>query len=352
MSVTIKDIAKKAGVAHTTVSRALNGSPLIAAATTQRILEIARELGYNPSAAARSLKTNRSQVIGVIVPNIDDPFFSEILQGIEEVTLSSGYSVFISASQRSPQREHAIVQTMNEHRIDGFIICSTSFSPEQSSLISQYGIPIVVINNQSAEDYRYSIYHDDLDGSRTLTRHLIELGHRRIAYLGNSLSGRSTQDRTAGFLQEMKQAGLEVPEGYVHQVEGGSAESGLQGLAYFLSLPARPTALLCYNDMMAIGVLQGLQQAGLRVPQDMSVTGFDNIVFSAYTNPRLTTFDQPKRSIGNRAARLVLELLDTQNHFAPDSQPNVIMLQGALLPRESTAPPSPSSSVSSPAARR
>ena len=341
MSVTIKDIARKAGVAHTTVSRALRGSPLIAADTTRRILEIAREMGYNPSAAARSLKTHRSKVIGVIVSNIDDPFFSEILQGIEEVTQVSGYSVFMSASQRDPERERLIVQTMTEHRIDGLIICSTSFSPRQSGHISQNGIPIVVINNQSAEDYRFSIYHDDVDGSRKLTRHLIDLGHRRIAYLGNLLSGRSTQDRLRGFQQEMHAAGLDVPEEYIHQVEGSLPESGLQGLQHFLGLPVRPTSILCYNDMMAFGVLKGLVQAGIQVPSEISVTGFDNIVFSDYTHPLLTTFEQPKRSIGNQAARLVLELLEKEHPSQADMEPKVIILQGRLLDRESTAPPTP-----------
>ncbi|MEM5775112.1 MAG: substrate-binding domain-containing protein, partial [Anaerolineaceae bacterium] len=240
---------------------------------------------------------------------------------------------------RDTEREHSIVQAMNEHRIDGLIICSTSFSPQQSSRISEYGIPIVVINNQSAEDYRYSIYHDDVDGSRKLTRHLIDLGHRRVAYLGNLQSGRSTQDRLRGFQQEMRAAGLDVPDNFIHQVEGGLPESGLQGLQHFLRLPVRPTAIVCYNDMMAFGVLKGLRLAGLRVPEDISVTGFDNIVFSAYTNPLLTTFDQPKRSIGNQAAGLVLELLEQEHPTSADVQPKVILLPGRLLERESTAPP-------------
>ncbi len=338
MAVTIKDIARKAGVAHTTVSRALRGNPMIAAQTAGRIRQIASELGYRPSAAARSLKTSRSQVLGVVVSSLDDPFFSEILQGIEDEAHQSGYGLFVAASRHEPERERKIVQTMVEHRADGVIICSTPFSADQARLLLDYGRPIVVVNNQAAEDYRYSIYHDDLDGSRQVTRHLVGLGHRKIAYLGNRLSGRTTFDRLAGFRQEMASAGLPIPEAYIHQQDGGTPADGLHAVRYFLDLPDRPTALVCFNDMLAVGALQGLQQAGLRVPEDISVTGFDNIVFSAYTSPPLTTFDQPKRFIGAEAARLVLGLLRSPLEHA-SAAPEIRLLQGRLLVRESTASP-------------
>ena len=339
MPTTIKDIARQAGVAHTTVSRALRDSPLVADETSARIRRIAAELGYYPSAAARSLKTNRSQVLGVIVSHIADPFFSEILQGIDDLAQQSGYSLFIAAAQHDPGREKAIVKTMREHRVDGVILCSTPFSAEQSRQLLAHDIPIVVINNQAAEDYRYSIYHDDVGGSRQVTRHLLELGHRRIAYLGNALSGRTTQDRLSGFRQEMAEAGVNIPRGYVHQVRGGGAEEGLSSVAHYLSLPERPTALVCYNDLLAIGVLSGLQTAGIRVPEQLSVAGFDNIPLAAFTNPPLTTFDQPKRFIGAEAARMLLDLLAAQPIDGSPEQHTIRLLQGRLLVRQSTAPP-------------
>jgi DNA-binding LacI/PurR family transcriptional regulator len=348
MPVTIKDIAKQTDVSHSTVSRALHGSPLIAKTTAERIRQTALKLGYLPSAAARSLKTNRSQALGVILSSVEDPFFSEILQGIDEVAQKSGYSLFMAASQHDPEREQAIVQAMSEHRVDGVIICSASFKAEQRRQFLAYGVPIVVVNNQAAEDYRYSIYHDDVDGCRQITRHLLELGHQRIAYLGNSTSGRTTLDRMTGFQQEMDSAGLAVPPEHVHEVTGGGPGDGLAGLEHFLGLKDRPSALVCFNDMMAIGVLKGLRQAGIQVPDEFSVTGFDNIVFSAYTNPPLTTFDQPKRFIGAEAARLVLELLNTQitedssevrSGTGTSTPPLVRLLKGRLLVRETTAPP-------------
>ncbi len=309
MPVTIKDIAREAGVSHSTVSRALRGSPLISEDTTKRIRDSALQLGYLPSAAAQSLKTNCSQALGVIVSNIDDPYFSEILQGIEEVAQGNHYSIFMAASQRDPEREGAIIQSMRQHRVDGVIICSTTFSDQQSRHFSKYDIPIVVVNNQAAEDYRYSIYHDDVDGSRQLTRHLIGLGHRKIAYLGNCHSGRTTLDRLAGFRLEMESNGLPVPDKYIYEIPGSEPEKGNLAMDYFLGLADRPTALVSFNDMMAIGMLKSLQERGIRVPEEFSITGFDNIVFSNYTNPPLTTFDQPKRSIGQKAAELILSLL-------------------------------------------
>jgi DNA-binding LacI/PurR family transcriptional regulator len=336
MPVTIKDIARKAGVAHTTVSRALRGSSLISSQTTQRIRRISAEMGYRPSAAARTLKTNRSHALGVIIRNVDDPFFSEILQGIEEVAQSNGYSLFMAAAQRDHEQEQTIVQNMVERRVDGIIICSTPVSTEQSQQLTSFGVPIVMVNNQAAEEYRYSIYHDDVDGSRQVTRHLIGLGHRNLAYLGNANAGRSTLDRQAGFQQELDRAGITIPAAFYCQVPGGRPENGRAGMEYFLNSPTLPTALVCYNDMMAIGVLQALQSAGIPVPEQISVTGFDNIIFSAYTNPPLTTFDQPKRFIGAEAARLVLGLLMGSEEI---HAPKIKTLKGSLLVRGSTGRP-------------
>lgn len=339
MAVTIKDIAKQAGVSHSTVSRALHGSSLIAEETIERIRQIAVEMGYFPSAVARSLKTNRSHALGVVVSTIDDPFFSEILQGIEGVAQERGYSLLMAASQRDPEREQAIVQDMRERHVDGLIICSTSFNTEQRSKLLEYGIPIVMVNNQAAEEYRYSIYHDDVDGSRQVVRYLIELGHRHISYLGNSISGRTTLDRLTGFRQEMDIAGLTVHADYIHDVPGSRPEDGITALEHFLTLTQRPTAIFCFNDMLAIGVLSGLHNAGILVPEEISVVGFDNIVFSNYTNPPLTTFDQPKRYIGAEAARLILGLLDSAKDNDALGQ-EILKLKGKLLVRQSTAPPS------------
>ncbi len=339
MPVTVKDIAQRAGVSHSTVSRALNHSSLISDEVAGRIRRLAYEMGYFPSAAARTLKTRRSRVLGVILSSLEDPFFSEILQGIEDGVQGSGYSLFIAAAHRDPGRERGIVQAMVERSAEGVIVCSTSFSEEQSSQFLQYGVPVVVINNQAAEDFRWSIYHDDVDGSRQITRHLIGLGHERLAYIGNTRSGRSNEDRLAGFQKELSAAGLPIWQEYIYSAGGGGPAEGASAAECLLGLPLPPTAFVCYNDMMSIGALKAIQERGLGVPGQVSVTGFDNITFSAYTNPPLTTFDQPKRFIGAEASRLMLDLLNEPQ--GSTGQPHVRILKGRLLVRGSTAAPPP-----------
>lgn len=337
MAATIKDIARKAGVSHSTVSRALREKSLVSHETTERIKAVAREMGYQPSAAARSLKTNRTQVLGVVVSSIADPFFSEILDGIEANAQKFGYSLFIAASQHDTAKERKIVQTMMEQRIDGVIVCSSSFSAEQGRQLLAYGFPVVVVNYQAAENFNYSIYHDDIDGSYQVTRYLISLGHQRIAYLGNSLSGRTTLDRLAGYQQALAECGIQPPDDYVHHVPGADPALGAESAHYFNNLTPKPSAIVCYNDTLAIGVIRGCKEAGIDVPGEISITGFDNITYSAYTCPAITTFDQPKYSIGAEAAQLLLELLqDTDKQ--PDDAPKVKILKGKLLIRESTGP--------------
>jgi DNA-binding LacI/PurR family transcriptional regulator len=338
MPTTIKDIARHAGVSHTTVSRALNNSSLISYQTTQRIQEIALELGYRPSVAARSLKTNRSQALGVIVAHIADPFFSEILEGIDDIAQENGYSLFIASAQHDPSRENSIIQTMREHRVDGVILCSPNFTAEQSDKINSYHIPIVAINNQASQDYSFALYHDDLDGSRQICQHLFSLGHKKIAYLGNISAGRTNQERLAGFKQAMGEADITIHPKFIHPASGNSPEQGLEGAEYYLNLPEMPTAVICYNDLMAIGVLKGLQQAGMCVPEDISVTGFDNIIYSNFTRPPLTTIDQPKRYLGAEAAKLIFAQLG-MDPDSPRKETRIMRLKGTLLIRQSTATP-------------
>ncbi len=338
MPVSIKDIAKLAGVSHSTVSRALHDSPHISSNTKDRVQKISVELGYQPSAAARSLKTNRTHVLGVIVSHIADPFFSEIVQGIDDIAQANGYSLFIAAAQNDHSREQTIIQAMREHRVDGVILCSPQLTSQQNHELHSYNIPIVAINNQGSDDYKYSIAHDDVDGSRQACQHLLGLGHTRIAYLGDSTSGRTTRDRCSGYLREMAQQGLPVPPGYIHDVSGNSAAEGLEAVDYFLGLPNRPSAIICYNDMVAAGVLKGVYQAGLHVPLDISITGFDNILYSDYTRPPLTTIDQPKRFLGAEAARMMLDQLGSSVDYI-NSTGETKKMKGMLLIRQSTAPP-------------
>ena len=339
MSLTIKDIAKVAGVSHTTVSRALSGNPAISKETVSRVQQIASELGYVPNKAARGLKTKRSGILGVIVRRIVDPFFGEVLDGIEEVLFERGYSLFLAASQRNPEREESIVRLMSERRVDGVIICSTQVGEEHRQQLEQFGVLTVLINNQAADNGTHSVYHNDAEGSRELTRSLIELGHTKIAYLGNARAGRTTEDRKQGYIDEMRRHALPVPPEFLIEGPNGLADGGSVATLKFLDLASPPTGIICYNDVMAIGAMRTLNDAGYRVPDDISVTGFDNIELAAYVSPPLTTFDQPKYELGRRAAQMMLRLLDKRGEDTTTLSSDVIMLKGKLILRHSTAPP-------------
>lgn len=339
MAVTIKDIAEVAGVSHTTVSRALRGNPRISDDTINRIQQIANELGYVPNTVARGLKTSRSHVLGVIVRRIVDPFFSEVLQGIEDVLHEAGYSLFLAASHRNPVREREIMQALGERRVDGVIISSTQIQPEHIRHLDRFHIPLILINNQAIDEPDiHSVYHDDLFGSLQVMRHLIELGHTRIAYLGNERGGKTNVERLQGYQKALLQAGLNAVSDYVVVGPDGQPEGGAHGMEKILQLMPRPTAVFCYNDLMAIGAIQIVQQAGLSVPDDISITGFDNIELAAYVSPSLTTLHQPKYELGQEAALMMLRVLASKN-TAVSAQPTVIRLRGELVVRHSTARP-------------
>lgn len=339
MSITIKDIAKAAGVSHATVSRALHDHPAISVETIDKIKRLAATMGYVPNASARGLKTRRSRALGVIVSNIDDPFWSEVLQGIDEVLHPTGYSLFIAATHRDEQREKEIVQTMVQRGVEGVILCAPQFSQVQSQLLQSYGLATAIVNNEGAAESRYLVYNDDHYGIRLLTRHLIDLGHSRIAYLGNRIGGRTTIERETGFREEMHAAGLEVDECCVLMAPEGNPPGGLQGAQKLLALPKPPTAILCYNDNMAIGVYAALYEAGLSVPLDISVAGYDDIAMAQYLIPPLTTLRQFKRELGAEAANMMLRILEARSEAGELPEPQRLRIKGELVVRGSTAPP-------------
>ncbi|MCG8352528.1 MAG: LacI family transcriptional regulator [Chloroflexales bacterium] len=337
MAVTLKDIAQATGVSLSTVSRALHGNPMIPAKTTEYIRKIADELGYVPNTVASGLRKTYSKVLGVLVRRIDDAFLAEVLQGIEDVLYAEGYSLFVATSHRNPEREKAIFRTMSERRVDGALICSTEVDQAHLHQLSQFGVPTVLINNLATEDTTHSVCHDDISGGFDLTRHLIELGHTRIAYLGNKRSGRITKDRLRGYKQALIQDGLTLRPEYIAAAPNGTTEGGVIGTQELLRSEPRPTAIVCFNDILAIGVMYALRKAGLHVPVDCSVTGFDNIPLSEHINPSLTTFHQPRYELGVEAAEMMLRLLSRKNKNVNAAE--VITLRGKLIVRESTMAP-------------
>jgi len=182
--VTIKDIAKAAGVSHTTVSRALNGNPAISAETTTRIRNLAQQMGYTPSAVAQSLLSQQTWTIGMVITTIADPFVAQVVQGVEQVAQAADYSVFLTSSHNNPQQELAVVETLQRRRVDAIIVTSSRVGSLYSSQLDQIQVPIVLINNQEEGEYLRSVAVDDEQGSQLAVEHLIALGHRRIGYIG------------------------------------------------------------------------------------------------------------------------------------------------------------------------
>lgn len=333
--VSIKDIARAAKVSHPTVSRALSNSPLVKGETAKRIRQIAASLGYRPSAIARSLATKRTKTIGVVVTSIADPFIADVVSGVEEAANDHGYSVFLANSNANPDREVKVVHSFHERRVDGILVTASRVGALYVPLLSQLKVPIVLINNQhpdETDEFIYSVTIDNIKASTEVMRHLIGLGHKRIAYIGDRGGFQSDIERLAGYKQALAFAKYPfLPELVVHG--DGKPEGGGQAMERLLALPNPPTAVFCYNDMSALGALRALHSHGIKVPQELSLVGFDDLAIASYTSPLLTTVSQPKQQMGRMAMEIMIKLLSRI-----DSKTN-IKVEGKLIIRDSTAPP-------------
>src|SRR5215510_2914366 len=297
--ISIKDIARAAGVSHSTVSRALRNSPLVNAKTAARVRKIAKKQKYVASAVARSLVTQRTNTIGVVVTSIADPFAGEVVDGIEECALANNYSVILVASHGDPDRELRAVQSFHERRVDGVLVMASRVGARYRSRLSGLRSPVVLINSHHNGEFTYSVRIDNVGSARTATMHLVELGHRRIAYIGDEQGFQSDSERFSGFQKALKEAGIPFDSTLVTYGDGTPAR-GMHAMAQLLSLPELPTGVFCYNDREALGAMRAVREHGLRVADDVSIVGFDELFLSSYTDPPLTTIEQPKHEMGSR----------------------------------------------------
>lgn len=332
MPTSIKDIARIAGVSHSTVSRALRDSPLIPPETAERIKSIAEELGYRASAVARSLVTRRTEAIGVVVTSIADPFNGEVVAGIEEFANKHGYSVILATSQADPQREMAVARSFQERRVDGIVVASSRVGALYLPKLSEMEVPVVLLNNQHPSEFVHSVSIDNIDGARQAAEHLIALGHREIAYIGDESGLESDVERLRGLVNAMAGARLALRTEFVVRGDG-KPEAARRKALELLALKPRPTAIFCYNDMSALGALSAASLKKVRVPEDLSISGFDDLFFAGLIHPALTTVRQPMRELGRRAVQLLVDLL---NGCEPEKTQ---LIKGELVVRESTAKP-------------
>jgi len=334
MRVSIKDIAKAAGVSHSTVSRALSDSPLVKAETKARIQRLAQEMGYSPDAIARSLVTQTTHTVGIVVTTITDPFVAEVVQGIEDAAHENDYSVILASSASQPKRELAAVEMLRAKRVDSLIVTSSRVGALYLEHLERIGVPVVLVNNHNRQSGRYtfSVSVDNQHGGYLATRHLIERGHRRIAYVSGPADHSDDAERLAGCRQALDEAGIAFDPALV--VPGnGRINGGERALHTLAGLAERPTAVFCYNDMTAIGLISAARQAGVSAPEDLAVVGFDDIPLAAHTYPPLTTIAQPQRDMGRQAMDMALALMTAGDSTTPFSD---IVVKGKLVVRESS----------------
>jgi DNA-binding LacI/PurR family transcriptional regulator len=325
----IKDIARLARVSHPTVSRALQNSPLVNPETAARIRKIAAETGYRASAVARGLVTRKTRTIGLVVTTVSDPFASEVVCGIEQTANDHGYAVILADSHADPERERRMVQELAERRVDGIIVTSSRVGALYLPLLKQMMVPIVLVNDQYPGDFVHSIMIRNREGMRAMAEHMIALGHQRIAFLGDRFGYQSNTERVTGYRDALDAAKIPLDEKLV--VLGDGKPEGARQAMNDLLIADRPTAVCCYNDMSALGAMRAIRKRGLRVPEDISVGGFDDLFFAALTDPPLTTVHQPMERMGNLAMESLLKLMAGEDSVAQ------VNIEPELVVRASTA---------------
>lgn len=326
--VSIYDIAKVAGVNPSTVSRALNNRDRIGAATREKILGIARDLGYQPSAIARSLTTRKTHTIGVVAPSLGDPYMAKVVDGIEQQAGDRDYRVLFSTSRRDPDRELTIATNFQRHRVDAVIIVATHFRTTYQLFETTLNVPVVLVGQEDPSSDIALVAVDDRAAIRESVAHLVELGHRRFAFVGVDDRPFSNDARATAFRDTVVEL---APDSIVAEIARSEETDLERGTASCQEIRAADiTAVQCYNDMVAIGLIGAALRAGLDVPGHLSVVGYDDLDISAYLPIPLTTVRQPREELGRKAVELVLEILDGGNRSRA-------YLKGELIVRGTTS---------------
>lgn len=319
--VNIKDIARVANVSHTTVSRALNNKSRIRQETKEKILSIARELGYRPNLIARSLVMRRSKTLGLVITNISNPFYTELAQGIEKTAIQLGYNIILCSTQSDISNEKQYIEMLRSKGVDGIIFSSAHMEDPNIVALAEEGFPIVLVNRRTyhplvKEKVDY-IGVDNILGGYLAVEHLIRLGHRSIGVIGGSSESSVGVERLEGGKRALQTYGIVQREDYF--IEGNFLKtSGYEGGKQFLNMPERPTAVFATNDYMALGVYQAFLEAGLRIPEEVALIGFNDIEFTAIKGVELTTIGQKKFEMGTIAVqRLVARIEKGEESVLP-----------------------------------
>jgi len=334
-AVTLRDVARVAGVHPATVSRALNEETraLVNEETARRVLKAAAKLGYQPNPIARGLKTNRSYTIGVLIPDLTNPLFPPILRGIEDHLETAGYTPLTANTDNDPERELLDSQTMRARQVDGIIAATARRDHRLHDALLEAGTELVLVNRRQEELPVSSATADDRMGMRLSVEHLLSLGHTRIAHLAGPLDYSTGLDRHESFCETMHAAGLEPDPELVLVAEAFTESEGARLCGQLMADGRRFTAIAAANDLLALGCYDVFAEREVRCPDEISVVGFNDMPFAARFSPPLTTIHIPHYEIGKAAAQLMLERLQDG-----ESAPREIRLEPSLIVRGSTAP--------------
>jgi LacI family transcriptional regulator len=332
-SVTRNDVAALAGVAPSTVSYVINNGPRsVSLKAREKVLKAVAKLGYHPSDVARSLRTRRTQTIGLVIPDITNPYYGEMAQAVEEVSFEHGYTVILAHSSHLPERELRYAQVLRSKQVDGVIFLPDTPDLEPLHLLQRAGIAVVVLE-RAVPGYPCVMLNEHSAGVLA-TRHLLELGHRRIGCI--ALAGDSTGSavRVEGYRAALMEAGI-LPEKELVVACVNGYRAGEMAAHRFMQLSERPTAVVAHNDLVAIGAMKAFAEAGLKIPGDVSVVGFDDIAAASYVQPPLTTIACPKRQMGKTAIELLLKMMHSEERVMP----RAMKLAVEIIARGSTGSP-------------
>jgi LacI family transcriptional regulator len=331
MGATIRDIAKAANVSTNTVSRALNGKSDIKKETRERILAVARELDYVPNMLARSLLHRRSGTIGVVVTDNSNPFYARLLRGIEDCTTSKGYNIILCNSDENVEREAAALRTLKEKRVDGILITPASTGNDLSATLTRSGVPFVLLNRTTEDAGVDYVKTDNIHGARLAMERLLSLGRRKLCYLGGPTRISSAVERLQGCRDAIRDAGL-VPETLIVVETNLRMEDGYAAMRGLLAHGATPDGLFAFSDIIAVGAMKAIREAGLSVPKDIAVVGYDDIEIASFLEVGLTTVHQERYELGWKAAEILIQRLADPDGHQPQhfvSTPELILRDSA-----------------------
>jgi LacI family transcriptional regulator len=334
MSITLKELGRLAGVHPSTVARVLNDDPRqrVREDVRQRIMALAREHGYQPNYMARSLRTKRSYVIGTVIPDIANPFFAILYRGIEDALAQREYSAILANTDDDRAMEQRSIAMLRGRQVDGLILATARRDDPAIEALAEAGFPFMLVNRHTDVPHPNAVVPDDYAGAMAAVEHLIELGHRRIAHIAGSDEISTGHMRRTGYRAALERHGLPFEPELL--AEGSYRESGgYEAMRQLLSLGQRPTGVFAVNDLAAAGAIRAAQEAGLRVPEDLSIVGFNDLSMAAQTAVRLTSMRLPLREMGVAAAEGLLRQL---NGGDPGAEP--VVMPVSLVVRESTGP--------------